>query len=111
MNTNNAKMIRTGDVLYVKVSDEAVKPEGAKKHAPWTAEGEATGHYHRVNGPQVEVVTTDTQMWVVAPEGAELTHEDHDTVILDPGTWIVIRQKEFNPFAETELERVRIVRD
>lgn len=105
------KQVRTGDVLYVKVSDEVVVPDGAKKHEPWTAEGEATGHYHRVNGDAAQVVTTENQMFVLAPFGADLTHEDHDTVTLDPGTWIVIRQREFNPFAVDELEKIRIVRD
>lgn len=106
-----AKQVRTGDVLYVKVSDEIVKPEGAKKHEPWTAEGEATGHYHRVSGEDAQVVTVQEQMFVLAPNGASLTHEDHDTVTLDPGTWVVIRQREFNPFAKDELDKVRIVRD
>ena len=79
--------VRQGDVLLVKIGDE--KPTGkAKAYGRVVlAEGEVTGHAHVVEGAVAEFVSTDGNrlLWVEAP--TTIKHEEHATVMLNPGLW------------------------
>jgi len=90
-----------GDILLVA----GKVPVGAKHRRDGVvAEGEATGHHHRVRGdvqfyenPGLDIHVAG---WVIAgPMGGELVHEEHDTIVIAPGTtWEVRRQVEADPF-------------
>ena len=90
-----------GDVLLTEVFE---LPEGAQKISTLTlAYGEATGHHHTLTCGDVYTLPDGT-MWVVVPEdGAELDHQTHAPVWLDPGVYQIDLQVEVDPF--TGLER------
>lgn len=44
--------------------------------------GEATGHYHRATGEGVEVMERDEEVWMLAPNGAIVTHQEHNSISL-----------------------------
>ena len=85
-----------GDVL---LTPRDKLPDGAKRIPGRTvAEGEATGHHHTFT-KEAEVYVLDDVMWVVAEEpGAELHHQEHDTIWVEPGIYEVTKQVEPDPF-------------
>lgn len=92
-------MWRQGDVLIDRI--EAV-PEGAVERPDVIlAEGEVTGHMHRVQVPET------AQLWelggvlymkVVAPS-ATIVHDEHKAITLPEGTYRVWKQREYTPGA------------
>ena len=88
------KLYRQGDVLLVRVDEY---PKEAKKLDTLTvALGEVTGHHHTFKRG-VEVMEVNGDMWVVAEEEAELEHQEHSTIIVDPGIYKVRIQREYEP--------------
>ena len=90
-------MYRQGDLLFVKC--EAV-PDGAKQQVDGiVAYGEVTGHKHRIR-PGVEAVLmllAGVSYIRVLKKEAPIDHEEHDTITLPIGDWIVKRQREYTP--------------
>jgi hypothetical protein len=104
------KMVRQGDVLVI---------EGGKKtkeHTPVKdargavlAEGEATGHHHRIKMPGVTLLRAEGVSDAVLTVGRDivalLEHEEHGTIEIGGGTHVVRRQREFD-WAEKSSRRV-----
>ena len=93
-------MYRQGDVLLVKTNGK--KLTGGKRVAGkgrvLLAEGEATGHSHTL--PETaELYELDDKQWVIVPEASELVHQEHDAIVVAPGTYWVVRQREYTPQA------------
>lgn len=57
--------------------------------------GEKTGHSHVLQEAIAEEKETPSE--VVVQQEAELTHEEHDTIHVEPGTYTVVRQQEYDP--------------
>lgn len=96
-----------GDCLIVQVP---VIPAGAQLTTRRIlAEGEATGHAHRLlDGADVEVYEHEGTLFLrVGPGGAGLTHEEHRVGVIQEGTYQVGRVQEYDHFAE----EARAVRD
>ena len=68
------------------------------------AEGEHTGHFHEAHGRGVAFYDDGV---LETPHGAEVTHQEHATVILPPGEYIRSIVQEFDHF----LEESRSVQD
>ena len=88
-------MKRQGDLLIIAV---ASLPEGIKpKDNRILAEGEITGHLHELDGG--DVFTRNSELYFMVTEGSEviLTHPEHHPLIFAPGTYEVIRQREYRP--------------
>ena len=60
------------------------------------AEGEATGHFHAVRGVDVEY----KQGKLFAPEGGEITHQEHGKFQIDAGKHVVTGVVEYDPIME-----------
>ena len=74
------------------------------------AEGELTGHAHRVEGDDVAVYGNDDQRVLFASPGASVVHEEHKPQQLLPDRaegYEVLRVQEYDPFAN----QIRSVRD
>jgi len=99
---------RQGDILFVKanVSNEG-KPVTREGGRIIVARGESTGHAHAIVTPTAMMLRSEVleREWVVAPDGAEVVHEEHDTLTLPPGAYWVVRQREYTP------EAIRTVQD
>lgn len=106
-------MIRQGDLLFVPV--EEIPEQAKQKENGVIAEGEATGHHHRVASIEdAEVLVQEhwrggAQVYVrVGPNGVSIVHEEHGPVALAPSTtYKVNRAREFDYLADA----ARIVRD
>lgn len=95
---------RHGDILIRSVdsvpADATEVP--ADKRGLVLAEGEVTGHHHRVNDVTAGKLVTKGQaesmrMWLTLDAPADLTHEEHHTITLPAGDYEVIRQVEYEP--------------
>lgn len=94
------QIIRQGDVI-IKLNQ--AKPEEAKKRKDRTlALGEATGHHHTLTKGEV-YGSMDGVQWIVLDEETELTHQEHDILVIPPGVHEVIIQREYAP---EEIRRV-----
>ena len=92
------KLFQHGDVL-IFTGDIPADVVPAKDNI--LAEGEATGHMHRLSGSDVEVLQLGDKLFARVRSGdAKVTHEEHDTIALPPGDYQIGRVQEFDHFAE-----------
>jgi hypothetical protein len=96
------KLLRQGDVLLKPIS---ALPMGLKKKNNILAEGESTGHLHKI-GKTAQVYIDSMGRQYVETEGTELTHEEHDLISVPNGIYEVIIQREFTP-----LQGIKAVMD
>ena len=110
--TNRIIMYRQGDVLLTKIKK---LPKGSKiKRTDIILEGEATGHAHRlVNGTIYEkFLWPDNGMYVDATSGyAKIVHDEHNTIEIESGYYVVTRQREYEPSRFTRDGQSRWVLD
>ncbi|BAY19683.1 hypothetical protein NIES21_55480 [Anabaenopsis circularis NIES-21] len=88
------KAIRQGDVILLPVQ----QVDGQKLPHLTLAEGEVTGHKHRISQGQAELSQKDGNLYLrVLSETALLTHEEHQAIPIPQGNWIVKIQREYEP--------------
>jgi hypothetical protein len=91
---------RQGDVLLVRV-DEA--PGGERIEAEdgrlVLARGEATGHHHSVATSGAELISAAEGVFLRIMSVTPLEHPEHDSIVLEPGIYRVVRQREYEPGA------------
>jgi hypothetical protein len=88
------KAIRQGDVILLPVQ----QVDGQKKLDLILAEGEVTGHKHRISEGQAELYEKDGSLYLrVLSETALLTHEEHQAIAIPQGNWVVKIQREYEP--------------
>ncbi|MBC6479172.1 MAG: hypothetical protein GDA56_16820 [Hormoscilla sp. GM7CHS1pb] len=87
--------IRQGDVLLLSAPERI---EGNKLPHLTLAEGEVTGHSHRISDGQAELYEKDGTLYLrVFSEAATLTHEEHKAIEIPQGDWMVRIQREYEP--------------
>ena len=94
---------RQGDVFLLAVSE--IPSAGRAERRPILAEGEVTGHAHRLKDPasgRVFFVGSDLYLEVLS-ETATIVHEEHGPVTLPRGGYAVRIQREYSP---QEIRRV-----
>ena len=100
---------RQGDVLIERI---ASLPENRTKLARENgrvvlAHGEVTGHAHAIAAPNADLYSSvdrgDVTFLEIREAMVELQHDEHATVTLPPGDYIVRRQREYSP---EEIRRV-----
>jgi hypothetical protein len=92
-------MYRQGDVLFIKVK-EMPKSRRRKIKSDIVIRGEATGHTHKlINGTMWGAMNERgaTRRYIKARVGTKVVHEEHEEIKLDPGLYIVVRQREYDP--------------
>lgn len=108
---------RHGDVLLIKVDLADIR--GTKTNSRLLAEGEGRNHGHIIEG-DVEVYElqdqSNTSHFLAVNEDAILKHllidsgewtGEHTDITVPPGTYRVIRQREYDPYEQ----RIREVND
>ena len=88
------KMIRHGDVQLIRVA--ALPAEAKAVKGLVLAEGEATGHAHRVDLGDL-FRTQDGKLYLRVEKLSKLSHEEHKTVALKPGIYHVVQKRQYNP--------------
>lgn len=94
---------RQGDILLIQIPQlpEGLAPVEREEGRIVLAHGEVTGHAHVWNG-EAELLAFDpadldemSDRFLAVEHGC-LIHDEHDPVVLDPGThWIIRRQREY----------------
>jgi hypothetical protein len=88
-------MKRQGDLLIVPIDS---LPAGLHpKEDRILAEGEGTGHVHELFGGDVYTKDEFVLFSVPRGSGAILKHPEHFPLVFEPGTYKVIRQREYRP--------------
>ena len=88
-------MKRQGDLLIVKVSKI---PDGVvKKTSLVLAEGEATGHMHKLDCGEVYEKDEVLYFRVTDNHQSTLMHPEHKAIIFEPGEYKVVQQREYTP--------------
>lgn len=107
------KFYRQGDVGLMLVSEpipkqaELVEPDNGRVILAY---GEVTGHAHAILTDYAKMYRWEDQadgtvrLLEVGETGAELRHEEHDTIVLPAGTYRVIQQREYHPEAIRNVE-------
>ena len=107
------KMVRQGDILLERVDVQANEVNGKEigreaDGAVVLAHGEVTGHRHAFYGGNVALFRDDAlardmqdpQLYIghlkIGGEAADLKHEEHGTIRLEPGVYRVRRQREYD---------------
>jgi len=101
----NPALFRQGDVLLIGVEalPHTVVPATPADGRVVLAYGEVTGHAHAIWSDRVHFFREDGTgrgfIQVYGSEPVALTHEEHDPISLNPGTYEVVRQREYEPKA------------
>lgn len=88
---------RQGDVI-IKVIDAETKGEAKLLPHLTLAEGEATGHRHRITKGMAELyqLTVGIMYLKVLSEFATLYHEEHEEIELPKGDYEVLIEREYD---------------
>ncbi len=105
-------IVRQGDVLVARIDalPANLKPIPREAGRIVLAHGEVTGHAHAVFEPHATHFSAPDESasapalaavtYLEVKEAmAALTHEEHATIQLPPGTYKVVRQREYSPAA------------
>lgn len=86
--------IRQGDVLLKSINQIA----GKKLTHLTLAKGEVTGHSHRISEGQAELYQHGEVLYLkVLSDTAKLIHEEHQTILIPQGNWLIRIQREYEP--------------
>ena len=103
-------VLRQGDVLLIAIDaiPKDAKKQPAKGKKVILALGEATGHHHRFEfldkSQNVKLYVADWgARYVHVTKASELLHEEHSTVKVPAGKYLLPQQVEYTP---AELRRV-----
>jgi hypothetical protein len=94
-------LYQQGDLLIKSINNipnNAIEKEGTEKGFV-LAEGEHTGHMHRIL-TGIILYTIGTKLYFENLKEVKILHEEHNEVILPPGTWEVDRVREYDHFRE-----------
>lgn len=88
-------LLRQGNVLIIP-SNASI--QGTKLPHLNLAEGEVTGHRHRISDGKAELFDLDGVLYLkVLSPSAILTHEEHAQVTIPQGNWEIRIQREYIP--------------
>lgn len=105
------RIYRQGDVLVMQTPSipNHLPPVPRDTGRLVLAYGEVTGHAHVVHGPAELFAAADIaeldDRFLRVEEAAELVHDEHSTITLPPGNYIIRQQREYAP------EEIRAVAD
>jgi len=86
---------RQGDILFALTIHKTHAPGARKIEDGVIALGETTGHAHKLEGDATLYSIAGGMTIAVGEAGADVVHEEHDKIELEPGIWIVHRQREY----------------
>ena len=91
-------IFRQGDVLIRRIA-ALPKQKGTLKKNGVLAEGEVTGHAHRIeDAAKAELYDCGTGLYMrVSADGVRILHEEHAPIVLPPGDYSIEIQREYSP--------------
>jgi len=105
----NTQSYRQGDVLIESIPSLPKKlVKVARENGRLIlAHGSATGHSHAIATPRCDLYTSAKEpgvMFLDIRAKAELTHDEHSTIVLPKGVYRVSRQSEYSPEAIRQVQ-------
>lgn len=92
------KPMRQGDVILIPAPKPEPDLEKFKVSHLTLAEGEVTGHRHRITDGDAELYEKEKTLFLqVNSEMATLGHEEHQAIQIPKGFWKVQIQREYVP--------------
>ena len=74
-------------------------------------EGETTGHKHVISVPRLEDMEMrkmkDGSICFTLKSEGTLTHEEHKTLVVPPGTYRIMQEREVDHFSESIIRKVQ----
>ncbi len=101
MTNGNNEILRHGDLLLRTVKD--IPEKAVKLDTDTLQEGEVTGHRHRLKG-DFDILIENNQKFVNAKSELELVHEEHNTIQIPIGKYVLFQEREFDLFDELYKE-------
>ena len=101
MTNGNNQILRHGDLLLKTVKD--IPEKAVKLGTDTLQEGEVTGHRHRLKG-DFDILIENNQKFVNAKSELELVHEEHNTIQIPIGKYVLFQEREFDLFDELYKE-------
>jgi hypothetical protein len=96
--------LQQGDVI---IKDVEYEVNGEKLDHLVLAEGESTGHAHRLTEGLGALIVLDNILHLqVFSENAKLRHEEHNEIVIPKRNYKISIVREFDPF-ENEIRAVR----
>jgi hypothetical protein len=96
------EVYQQGDVI---ISKYAEKIKGKKLKHLVLAEGEATGHSHKIVSGDATLFLYNQQMFLkVYSESAKLIHEEHGKIEIPQGDYVITKVLEYDHFLEESRE-------
>ena len=87
---------RHGDLILKEVPHFTTGVE-TKTNVHVLAEGELTGHRHVLSSSiPITVINTSRHQWVALDAPAKLTHEEHKALIISPGIYQIMKEREYD---------------
>jgi hypothetical protein len=88
---------RQGDLLFLW---QEIRPavDLSTRQSNVIVAGEATGHVHRLQAGAI-LEAPDGSLYLEVTHTTQVIHEEHGPITLDPGLWLVVRQREYTPGA------------
>ena len=90
-------IVRHGDVVLKSV-DNSTLPKGKETVAKMVvlAEGEQTGHAHRLSCDTGNIKLLETEMarYIVLSDTCQLNHEEHGCLSIEPNTYEIVIERE-----------------
>ena len=97
------KQYRQGDVFIEAIASLPRGCIGVEHHGMIVlAYGEATGHTHAITVKEddVKLLELGDERFLEVKSPAVLRHEEHSAVVIEPGVYRVVRQREYSKIDE-----------
>ena len=98
------KIYRHGDLLIRQI--KKIPGSATRLDTNIIAFGEKTGHNHKLHGPCQVYETSDQQMYFKAKQELFLKHQEHNTLKISKGNYVILHEREYNPFQNIQKEVV-----
>ena len=98
---NKPKLYRHGDLLLRQV-DEI--PESAQQLSTNIIAHGENGNTHKIQGSHQIYETPDKQILLEAKQDVSLKHQEHNTLKISKGNYVVVHEREYNPFKNIQEE-------
>ena len=95
------KLYRHGDLLLRQV-DEI--PESAPPLSTSIVAHGENGNTHKIQGSHQIYETPDKQILLEAKQDVSLKHQEHNTLKISKGNYVVVQEREHNPFKNIQEE-------
>ena len=95
------KLYRHGDLLIRQV--DKIPESATQLSTNIIAHGE-NGNTHKLHGSHQVYETPDNQMLFTAKQDVSLKHQEHNTLKISKGNYVVVHEQEYNPFKNIQEE-------